>query len=161
MALKTIEEYDPTLFSTGSGSCLSSSNIQAANPNHQQQVAIGEQDVGEDAGVFNWKDQSSSKWIQFGIAVSCVLGIVNHFWISPTGWKWGEKYKSWLESLAGGNSTWTIVYMLGLFSFWHSGLASLRPFAEKIVGPRVFRYIFAFVSLPFAFSSIVYFINHR
>jgi zeta-carotene isomerase len=51
--------------------------------------------------------------------------------------------------------------MLGFFAVCHSGLASLRPFAEEIIGARAWRVIFALVSLPLAFSSIVYFINHR
>lgn len=43
----------------------------------------------------------------------------------------------------------------------HSGLASIRPLAEPIVGARTWRVLFAYVSLPLAFSAIQYFIDHR
>ncbi|MFB2772580.1 NnrU family protein [Pelatocladus sp. BLCC-F211] len=54
--------------------------------------------------------------------------------------------------------------MLGLqfsFAIAHSGGAALRPWAEKYIGPRVYRIIFALVSLPLAVILIVYFFNHR
>jgi uncharacterized membrane protein len=54
--------------------------------------------------------------------------------------------------------------MLGLlvgFAIAHSGLAALRPWGEKQVGPRLYRIFFALVSLPLATVLIVYFINHR
>lgn len=54
--------------------------------------------------------------------------------------------------------------MLGLllgFAIAHSGLASLRPWAEKYIGPRLYRVLFALVSLPLAGVLIVYFFNHR
>jgi uncharacterized membrane protein len=54
--------------------------------------------------------------------------------------------------------------MLGLllgFAIAHSGLAALRPWAEKKIGARLYRVIFALVSLPLAVVLIVYFINHR
>ena len=54
--------------------------------------------------------------------------------------------------------------MLGLllgFAIAHSGLASLRPWAEKYIGPRLYRVLFALVSLPLATALIVYFFNHR
>lgn len=54
--------------------------------------------------------------------------------------------------------------MLGLlfgFAIAHSGLAALRPRAEKLVGARLYRIFFALVSLPLATVLIVYFINHR
>jgi uncharacterized membrane protein len=54
--------------------------------------------------------------------------------------------------------------MLGLlfgFAIAHSGLAALRPHAEKLVGARLYRIFFALVSLPLATVLIVYFINHR
>jgi uncharacterized membrane protein len=54
--------------------------------------------------------------------------------------------------------------MLGLqlvFAIAHSGGAALRPFAEKQIGPRLYRVFFALLSLPLAVILIVYFINHR
>lgn len=47
------------------------------------------------------------------------------------------------------------------FAIAHSGLAALRPRAEKIVGARLYRVVFALVSIPFATILIIYFINHR
>ncbi len=54
--------------------------------------------------------------------------------------------------------------MLGLllgFAIAHSGLAALRPQGEKWLGPRVYRIVFALVSLPLATVLIIYFFNHR
>jgi len=54
--------------------------------------------------------------------------------------------------------------MLGLlatFAIAHSGLAALRPRAEKIIGARLYRVFFALVSLPLATCLIIYFFNHR
>lgn len=64
-------------------------------------------------------------------------------------------------------STWLTnshFVMLGLqlvFAIAHSGGAALRPWAEKQIGPRLYRVFFALVSLPLAVILIVYFINHR
>ncbi|MBE9050912.1 hypothetical protein IQ243_10885 [Nostocales cyanobacterium LEGE 11386] len=54
--------------------------------------------------------------------------------------------------------------MLGLqlvFAIAHSGGAALRPWAEKRIGPRLYRIFFALVSLPLAVILIIYFFNHR
>jgi uncharacterized membrane protein len=54
--------------------------------------------------------------------------------------------------------------ILGLqlvFAIAHSGGAALRPWAEKYIGPRLYRIIFALISLPLAVILIVYFFNHR
>jgi len=51
--------------------------------------------------------------------------------------------------------------MLFLFAIAHSGLAALRPWGEKRIGPRLYRVIFALVSLPLATVLIIYFFNHR
>lgn len=54
--------------------------------------------------------------------------------------------------------------MLGLlfgFAIAHSGLAALRPWGEQKIGPRLYRILFALVSLPLAVILITYFINHR
>lgn len=54
--------------------------------------------------------------------------------------------------------------MLGLltgFAIAHSGLAALRPWGEQHIGSRLYRIIFALVSLPLAVVLIIYFFNHR
>lgn len=54
--------------------------------------------------------------------------------------------------------------MLGLllgFAIAHSGLAALRPWGEKQIGPRLYRVLFALVSIPLAVVLITYFFNHR
>lgn len=54
--------------------------------------------------------------------------------------------------------------MLGLliaFAIAHSGLAALRPWGEKQIGSRLYRVLFALVSIPLAVVLIVYFISHR
>ncbi len=54
--------------------------------------------------------------------------------------------------------------ILGLllgFAIAHSGLAALRPKAEKLIGPRLYRVLFALVSLPLAVILVIYFFNHR
>lgn len=47
------------------------------------------------------------------------------------------------------------------FAIAHSGLAALRPRGEKLMGARLYRVLFALVSIPFATLLIVYFIRHR
>eukprot|EP01036_Dinobryon_divergens_P024892 gene24892-33384_t len=117
--------------------------------------------VGEDAATFDLAEQKPIAWIQFLIAVSGVLGGIFYVWLYEGGPQLGQAFKDVMENIAGGDSTLAITFMLAFFAICHSGLASLRPLAEEIVGPRVWRYVFAIVSLPLAFSSIVYFINHR
>lgn len=54
--------------------------------------------------------------------------------------------------------------MFGLlvgFAIAHSGLAALRPSGEKYLGARLYRVVFALVSLPLASILVIYFINHR
>lgn len=51
--------------------------------------------------------------------------------------------------------------LLLTFAIAHSGLAALRPAAEKVVGARFYRVFFALVSLPLATILIIYFFNHR
>ncbi len=58
-------------------------------------------------------------------------------------------------------SHWVMLGLLVGFAIAHSGLAALRPKAEKLIGPRPFRILFALVSLPLAVVLITYFINHR
>jgi uncharacterized membrane protein len=58
-------------------------------------------------------------------------------------------------------SHFVILGLLFGFAIAHSGLAALRPRAEKLVGARLYRIFFALVSLPLATVLIIYFINHR
>ncbi|NEO38608.1 MAG: hypothetical protein F6J90_20645 [Moorea sp. SIOASIH] len=54
--------------------------------------------------------------------------------------------------------------MFGLlltFAIAHSGLAALRSLGEQRIGPRLYRIVFALVSLPLAVVLIIYFLNHR
>ena len=54
--------------------------------------------------------------------------------------------------------------MMGLllcFAIAHSGLAAMRPRGEKLMGARLYRVLFALVSLPLAVVLVVYFFNHR
>jgi len=53
-----------------------------------------------------------------------------------------------------------LALLLG-FAIAHSGLAALRPFGEARIGARLYRVLFALVSIPFAVVLIVYFISHR
>jgi uncharacterized membrane protein len=61
----------------------------------------------------------------------------------------------------GLNSHVVMVGLLLGFAIAHSGLASLRPRGEKLIGARLYRVLFALVSVPFATVLIIYFINHR
>jgi uncharacterized membrane protein len=47
------------------------------------------------------------------------------------------------------------------FGLAHSGLASARLAAEKKIGARLYRVIFALVSISLAVAMIIYFLNHR
>jgi uncharacterized membrane protein len=55
-----------------------------------------------------------------------------------------------------------IIFALLLgFAIAHSGLAALRPWGEEKIGARLYRVLFALVSIPFATILIIYFFNHR
>ena len=58
-------------------------------------------------------------------------------------------------------SHWVMLGLLLSFAIAHSGLAALRPWGEGKIGPRLYRVLFALVSLPLAVVLIVYFFNHR
>lgn len=128
-------------------------NIQCNNMNNAL--------IGEDSAQFILNKQNLQSWVVFSGAVSAVLSFLYAIWIWDDGLQLGNLYKEWMESMAHGDSTITITLMLGFFAVLHSGMASFRPVAEQYIGPRAWRVIFALISLPLAFSSIVYFINHR
>jgi len=54
-----------------------------------------------------------------------------------------------------------IIGLLLGFAIAHSGLAALRPWGESKIGARLYRVLFALVSIPFATILIIYFFNHR
>jgi uncharacterized membrane protein len=58
-------------------------------------------------------------------------------------------------------SHFVMVGLLLVFAIVHSGGASLRPWAEKKIGARLYRVLFAAASLPLAVLLIIYFFNHR
>mmetsp|Transcript_18506 Transcript_18506/g.30286 ORF Transcript_18506/g.30286 Transcript_18506/m.30286 type:complete len:388 (+) Transcript_18506:113-1276(+) len=121
--------------------------------------------LGEDSGMFDWSKEKwgalgESGWITFFAAVATILTAVAVLWIyPPTGY--GDDFVSFLENdVAHGNPHLVTLAFGIIFPVVHSGLASLRPLGEKIVGARTWRVIFAFPSLCLAYSWIVYFISH-
>lgn len=65
-------------------------------------------------------------------------------------------YYDWLTP-----SHFKIMELLFGFAIAHSGLAALRPRGEALIGARLYRVLFALVSLPLATVLIIYFFNHR
>ena len=59
------------------------------------------------------------------------------------------------------NTSIVIFILIVIFAIIHSGGASLRSKAEKLIGPRLWRLCFVSLSLPSAFILISYFIAHR
>jgi len=59
------------------------------------------------------------------------------------------------------NSHGVMIALLVIFGIAHSGLAALRPWGEARIGARLYRVLFALVSIPSAAVLIIYFINHR
>lgn len=90
--------------------------------------------IGEDAATFDLAQQSLKAWGTFLVAVGGILSFLFYVWIYDGGPVLGDRFKEIMESLAGGDTTLTITYMLAFFAVAHSGLASLRPAAEKIIG---------------------------
>jgi len=120
--------------------------------------------IGEDAGVYDWNNEKMGQlferdWLTFFAAVGTILTAVAVLWVyPPTGY--ADDFTSLLDGIAGGNSH-IVTLMYGIiFPIVHSGLASLRPYGEKVVGSRTWRVIFAFPSLCLAYSWITYFIAH-
>jgi uncharacterized membrane protein len=67
-----------------------------------------------------------------------------------------ESLPDWITPSHG-----VMVGLLLIFACAHSGLAALRPWAERRLGARLYRVCFALVSLPLATMLIIYFFNHR
>ena len=122
--------------------------------------------VGEDSGLFDVADEEwgslsdGTGWVTFLAAVGAILAAVAVLWVNPsTGY--GDDLVHFLEAdVAGGDSHLATLAFGVAFPVVHSGLASLRPYGEGIVGARAWRVIFAFPSLCLAYSWIVYFVSH-
>ena len=120
--------------------------------------------VGEDAAVFDWENEKMGElgergWLSFFAAVGTILSALAVLWIYPaTGYS--DDFLAFLEDLTDGNSHLVTLIFGIIFPIVHSGLASLRPYGEKIVGARTWRVIFAWPSLCLAYSWITYFISH-
>lgn len=121
--------------------------------------------LGEDSGVYNfdnekWGALGEAGWVTFFAAVATILTAVVVLWIyPPTGY--GDDFVHFLETdLAHGNPHIVTLLFGIIFPIVHSGLASLRPYGEQLVGARTWRVIFAFPSLCLSYSWIIYFISH-
>lgn len=69
------------------------------------------------------------------------MSVVAHTWLAP--------------------SHFIMLGLLVCFAIAHSGLAALRLWVEKWISPRLYRILFALVSLSLAVVLIIYFLNHR
>mmetsp|Transcript_570 Transcript_570/g.1019 ORF Transcript_570/g.1019 Transcript_570/m.1019 type:complete len:367 (-) Transcript_570:1453-2553(-) len=135
---------------------LSKTTLKVLKENDGEQLL-----VGEDSAFFSVQQQRVEDWIKFSVATSTVLGVVSYLWFLPPGPHLGDNLLHSVQSMIGTTSPdATIFALLTIFAVSHSGLAGLRPYAEGIVGPRVWRVVFATVSLPLALSCISYFVNH-
>jgi uncharacterized membrane protein len=65
-------------------------------------------------------------------------------------------FPSWLTP-----SHFIMMGLLLIFAIAHSGLASLRMWGESKIGARLYRVLFALVSIPLATILVIYFFNHR
>ena len=120
--------------------------------------------VGEDAATFDWANEKMGAlgdrgWLTFFAAVGAILSALAVLWIYPaTGYS--DDFVAFLEDMTDGNSHLVTLIFGIIFPITHSGLASLRPYGEKIVGARTWRVIFAWPSLCLAYSWIAYFVSH-
>lgn len=80
--------------------------------------------------------QLLQSWAIFTLLLVTVLGGLFVAWINPaTGF--GDEYTQAVQSLAGQSPEATIALLLTIFGVAHSGLASLRPKMEEVIGARV------------------------
>eukprot|EP00850_Spirogloea_muscicola_P016917 SM000141S00861 [mRNA] locus=s141:165493:169273:+ [translate_table: standard] len=115
--------------------------------------------AGEDAGAFDATAQKASSWAAFFAVLVVVLAALYYAWLDPrTGY--GGAFLAALTSLSD-NTEVVMLEVLLIFALVHSGGAALRGTAEKVIGERAYRVLFAGLSLPLAVSAVVYFINHR
>ena len=117
--------------------------------------------IGDDSAYFSLGDQKLEDWIKFTVATATVLLSESYLWFLPWGPHLGDSFLDMLQSTIGTTEPATTVFsMLAFFAVVHSGLATLRPAAEEVIGARAWRVIFACASLPLALSCISYFVNH-
>ncbi|KAF7837073.1 15-cis-zeta-carotene isomerase, chloroplastic [Senna tora] len=115
--------------------------------------------VGEDSAVFDFEQQKISSWVYFTVILGVVLFALNVVWIdNSTGY--GKAFIDAVSGLSDSHEVIMLILIL-IFAGVHSGMASLRETAEKVIGERAYRVLFAGISLPLAVSTVVYFINHR
>jgi len=127
----------------------------------QQKLQQKLQLTGDDSASFSLQDENIIDWVKFTLATGFVLVSLSYLWFLPEGPHWGNTFLETTQSAIGTKDpAATIFSLLTVFAISHSGLAGLRPYAEDIVGARVWRVIFACASLPLSLSCISYFINH-
>ena len=108
-----------------------------------------------------WKALGENGWTSFVAAVTAILTAVGIVWINPT-----TGYSDALIQYLEHNQSWNldahgVTLFLGvLFPLVHSGMASLRPHMEPMVGARTWRVLFAFPSLCLSYTWIAYYIAH-
>ncbi|CAL9762858.1 unnamed protein product [Musa acuminata subsp. burmannicoides] len=154
----------PNLWRPSSSNCL-----RFFGRTHDRRTSIGgaepespipqEAPFGEDSAAFDPGQQKLSSWAYFTAILGAVLVALDVLWISPsTGF--GTVYIDAVSRLSERPEV-VLLMLIFIFAIVHSGLASLRDDGEKLIGERVYRVLFAGVSLPLAVSAVVYFINHR
>lgn len=115
--------------------------------------------VGEDSAVFELGEQKVSSWIYFTLILGSVLFALNALWLSPsTGY--GTVFADAVSGVTESKEI-SMLILIFIFAIVHSGMASLRDEGERLLGERIYRVLFAGISLPLAVSTVVYFINHR
>jgi zeta-carotene isomerase len=115
--------------------------------------------AGEDAAVFEWGAQKASSWRNFSLVLAVVTVVLYVVWLDPNLGVGDDVVGAFQESL--GDPHLVMLGILFLFAVVHSGGAALRPQAERVLGAKAYRVLFAGASLPLAVTSVVYFINHR
>jgi zeta-carotene isomerase len=131
------------------------------DPNTETTSSSSSTLVGDDSAYFSLAEQKLPDWIKFSVATGTVLAAVAWVWVLPAGPHGGTVFLETIQSFTGTTDpAVTVAAMLTIFAVAHSGLAALRTYAEPVTGARVWRVIFAVVSLPLALSCLSYFVNH-
>ena len=113
----------------------------------------------EDAAVFDLGAQKASSWRNFFAVLAVVSAILYVVWLDPSIGVGGDFIGS--VDRAVSDPHLAMLGILFIFAVVHSGGAALRPHAERVIGRRAYRVLFAGASLPLAVAAVVYFINHR
>jgi uncharacterized membrane protein len=74
-------------------------------------------------------------------------------WLLPTYWSWHDQVNL--------DTHLRMLVLYTVFAVLHSGGAALRPRAAELLGERLYRVLFAFMSLPTAGVTVAYFLAHR